>query len=73
MVGKVGKVSNSQEFCHGLTHADMVIQVVANWEIDPLVGRNHSRAIGRVFDNVELVGRANATWAVSAIEINRDK
>lgn len=48
------------------TYPDMIIQVVANREVDPLLGVDHCRTIHlRVLDDVELVFRPNTTWIVS--------
>lgn len=44
------------------TYANVVIQVVADRKIDPLVRRDHGRAINsRAIHDLQLVGRADAT------------
>jgi hypothetical protein len=43
------------------THADMVIQIVSDRQINPLVGRNHGRSVNlRVVDDLQLISGANA-------------
>jgi hypothetical protein len=43
----------------GRTYADMVVQVMAYRQVDPLLRINHGRAVSRVLDNVQLVRRPN--------------
>ena len=40
----------------------MVVEVVSNRQVDPRVWCNHGGAVGRVLDDVQLIGRANATY-----------
>lgn len=47
----------------GFTYSDMVVQVHADWEIDPLILRNHGWSVNsRVIDHSQLIRRTNATY-----------
>ncbi len=44
------------------TYSDVVIQVKANREVDPLITRNHRGSVSRVLDDVQLVLRTNTAY-----------
>jgi hypothetical protein len=46
------------------TYPNVVIQVIADRQVNPLIGGDHSCTINRgALDNVQLISRANSTCA----------
>jgi hypothetical protein len=48
------------DFRNGRTYADVVVQVVAHGQVDPLIRRDHARSVAGRLDDIQLVLGANA-------------
>lgn len=51
-----------------VTYVGVVLQVVANGELDPLLLTNHGRSIGRVAHNLQLVKWSDTTYSQERLE-----